>query len=214
MHAVIFDFDGTLLHSEAAWDKYLWPLCERTFPGITDDDFRHLTGGNTVQGYTYLSKHYDSFVSLEDYTKEIEAFIPALYKDAPLNEGVKELLVKIQRRGIPMGIATSSRRQWIEPSLHSHEIFNFFQTIVTLDDVQDPKPSPEPYLKAAANLSIAPTSCIAIEDSAHGVQSARAAGLYCIGYAYRGNTQNLQAANKLITQMSDIQISLIEEALS
>ena len=55
--------------------------------------------------------------------------------------------------------------------------------IVSREDVQNPKPAPDVYLHAASLVRAAPHRCVVIEDSATGAQAAKAAGMYCFGFA-------------------------------
>lgn len=183
MDAVIFDFDGTLLQSEQEWDTYLWPLVESTFPEATKKDFDHLLGMTTKQGYSFFAKRYQPVMDWTTYQSEIIRFIPKLYATAPMSDGVLELLMLLKKEGVPMGIATSSERNWVLPSLESHKILPYFDTIVTVDDVGNPKPAPDPYLLAANKLGVDPIRCIGIEDSSHGMKSVKSAGMKCVVYA-------------------------------
>jgi HAD superfamily hydrolase (TIGR01509 family) len=183
MDAVIFDFDGTLLQSEQEWDKYLWPLALRAFPGVTKEDFDHLLGMTNRQGYAFFSDRFEPAMDWQTYQQEILNFIPELYASAPLSEGVLDLLKLLKAEGVPLGIATSSQRSWIEPSLDSHDVRKYFDTIVTVDDVENPKPAADPYLLAARKLGVDPRRSIGIEDSKHGLQSVKAAGMKSIVYA-------------------------------
>ncbi len=183
MDAVFFDFDGTLLQSEQEWEKYLWPLAQRAFPDVTAEDFEHLLGMTNEQGYTFLSGRRGSIMDWDTYQQEILSFIPQLYESSSLSKGVLELLQNLQNAQIPMAIVTSSLRAWVTPTLTSHTIDHFFRAIVTLDDVQNPKPAADPYLLAAKQLGVDPTRSIGIEDSKHGMQSVKAAGMKCVLYA-------------------------------
>lgn len=204
MEAVIFDFDGTLLDSEREWDNYLWPLVQRTFPKVTWEDFSFFTGTTTRQGYAHFAALHEPTMDLRTYSQEIRSFIPELYQTARLNEGVRELLEALRREGTPMAIATSSERDWIMPSVRSHNIEEFFPAIVTLDDVERAKPHPEPYRLAASKLGVDPQQCAAVEDSVHGIQSAKAAGMTCVGFAYRDNAAQLHEADVCVRHFSDI----------
>ena len=66
-------------------------------------------------------------------------------------------------------------------SLKGAQLFDFFQSVVTADDVLNHKPNPDCYLKAAESLGFAPSQCVGIEDSVSGIKAAKAAGLFIIG---------------------------------
>jgi beta-phosphoglucomutase-like phosphatase (HAD superfamily) len=79
-----------------------------------------------------------------------------------------------------MAVATSSRSPHALSHLGTAGLLELFDTIVTRDDVTNPKPDPEPYLLAASRLGIAPAACLAIEDSHAGVRAAHGAGMQTI----------------------------------
>lgn len=184
MDAVIFDFDGTLLRSEEEWDKHLWPLVQETFPGATWEEFVPLQGMTTEQGYAHMAAQRKPIYSEKEYWDRVITFIPTIYQEAKLNEGVADLLEELWNENILMGIATSSLHGWIKESLRSHNIEKYFSTIITLADVAHPKPAPDPYILAAQRLTTDPYRCIVFEDSRSGVKAAKSAGMYCIGFEY------------------------------
>jgi putative hydrolase of the HAD superfamily len=206
----LFYFDGTLLDSEREWDKYLWPLVQRTFPGVTWEEFSFFTGTTTAQGYTHFAALFEPKLTFGEYSDVIRAFIPALYETAPLNDGVRALLMELRASNIPMAITTSSQRNWILPSIQSHGIKEFFSTIVTLDDVTKAKPDPEPYLLTAQKLGVDPASCLVIEDSVHGVKAAKAAGMTCIGFAYRDNANELHEADVCVKHFDEVTLEFLQ----
>ncbi len=78
--------------------------------------------------------------------------------------------------GVPFGVATSSQRKFVEMILPTTKWFNELAFVLTGDDVNQGKPHPEMYLKAAEHLSIEPGSMLVLEDSGNGAAAAVAAG--------------------------------------
>jgi HAD superfamily hydrolase (TIGR01509 family) len=103
-----------------------------------------------------------------------------LAEAVPVKAGVTELLNELDARRIPMAVATSSRSHHALSHLGTAGLLDRFVTVVTRDDVQNPKPAPEPYLLAASRLAVEPAACLAIEDSHAGVRAAHAAGLQTV----------------------------------
>ena len=98
----------------------------------------------------------------------------------PVKAGVHELLAELKARNIPTAVATSSRSPHALGHLGAAGLLDAFVTIVTRDDVTNPKPHPEPYLLAADRLGVDPRNCLAVEDSHAGVRAAHAAGMQTI----------------------------------
>jgi HAD superfamily hydrolase (TIGR01509 family) len=100
--------------------------------------------------------------------------------EVPVKTGAVEILGELKGRGIPMAVATSSRAHHALGHLGKAGLLDLFDTIVTRDQVTNPKPHPEPYLTAAERLGVSPVDCLALEDSHSGVRAAHAAGMQTI----------------------------------
>src|SRR5690606_38946113 len=87
---------------------------------------------------------------------------------------------ELRARGIPTAVATSSRNPHAEHHLGAAGLLELFDTVVTRDDVVNPKPHPEPYLTAAGRLGVDPGRCLALEDSHSGVRAGHAAGMQTV----------------------------------
>lgn len=91
--------------------------------------------------------------------------------------GASDLLCELNRREIPMAIASNSPSDYINQALHGLKFSPFFQETVGVDQVKNGKPAPDVYLQAAERLGVDPIHCLAIEDSLVGSQSALSAGM-------------------------------------
>lgn len=94
--------------------------------------------------------------------------------------GVTDTLVRANELGLLLGVASSSSRSWVESHLDHLGLREAFDAICCADDVARVKPDPALHLAVCAGLAVAPADCIAIEDSPHGIRSAKDAGLYCV----------------------------------
>ena len=94
--------------------------------------------------------------------------------------GVVDYIQDAKRRGLKLGVASSSSREWVEGHLRSREILGCFDCIRCGDDVSATKPDPEVYLSALEKLDARADEAFAIEDSPVGIAAARAAGLFCV----------------------------------
>jgi HAD superfamily hydrolase (TIGR01509 family) len=97
-----------------------------------------------------------------------------------LKAGVVELIDDLTRAALPFAIATSSRHTDVQANLQAVGLTDRFPIVVARGDYARSKPHPEPFLKAAEQLGIAPDYCLALEDSHHGVKSASDAGMMTI----------------------------------
>jgi beta-phosphoglucomutase-like phosphatase (HAD superfamily) len=94
--------------------------------------------------------------------------------------GVIELLDFLDDIGLPRAIAKSSRHQDVQHNLGLHRLIDRFGTVIARGDYSRGKPHPEPFQTAAERLGVEPGSCVALEDSQHGVRAASGAGMMTI----------------------------------
>lgn len=176
---VVFDLDGTLVNSEQLhYEAWLAALPSR---GITLDAERYATSFSGRPGLDIARHHLglaeDEAVALMDELRD------HFWQLAPgrlaLIPGLPELLARLA--GVPKAIATSARKREALRVLEMTGLLANFDAIVTVDDIVNGKPHPEPFLSAAALLGVAPERCLAFEDAPNGLRSARAAGMVCVG---------------------------------
>lgn len=172
--AVIFDLDGTLIDTERlAMSATVAAFEAMGFPA--DIDFLHqLVGKDMPSGERLIAARYRT-LDLEELDQRVAAAMQKeLLSGMPLKPGVRELLADIT---LPKVIVTSSSRASAARKVAQAGLCADFLHIVTLDDVDHPKPAPDPYLLAARLLGVPPARCIVFEDSEVGAQSAHAAGM-------------------------------------
>ena len=98
----------------------------------------------------------------------------------PEKPGVHEILEYLKKQGIPVALASSTRKAAVMEHLDRAGITSYFQKIICGDMVEHGKPAPDIYLKACEKLGVAPGQALAVEDSFNGIRSAYAAGLYTV----------------------------------
>lgn len=187
IQGIVFDFDGVLVDTE--WVIYCsWVrLYEREGCHIPLKEFNACLGS----GYSY----WDPGAYLEqltgktfDWKKENAVRQVEIERDLEqtgLMRGAAELLDFLEERSIPMAVASSSSRRWVEGWLRKLGIFDRFQGIFCRTDGFAVKPEPDLFLAAAECLRLQPKQCLVIEDSANGVMAAHRAGIPCIALPNR-----------------------------
>lgn len=181
---VLFDLDGTLVSTEGLKSKAHVETV-RALGGRVSTDIETLY--NKIVGWSH-EKTRDEFMRVagieateatrKHYTATYKSIYRALIEslDEPIS-GVREFLERLAVSGYRMAVVSSSTRPEMETVLERTRIRQFFDVLVSAEDVTHTKPSPEPYRRALELLSVQPDSAVAFEDSQAGIESALAAGL-------------------------------------
>lgn len=186
--AVIFDNDGLLLDTEEAWTRAEETLFARRDRVWTTEHKRSLIGASGPVAEAKLEGMLDLPGAGPGLMDELHDLVmeEVLQGVAP-RPGALELLAKLGAAGVPLGLASNSKRPFVERVLGGVGLLGDgspFGVVVTASDVEHPKPAPDLYLAAAAALGADPTRCAGLEDSPPGATSALAAGLFVIGVPY------------------------------
>jgi HAD superfamily hydrolase (TIGR01509 family) len=176
--AVVFDLDGTLIDSEALVREAHFAACKTIGVTMTDAQFLSLVGMHREANDAQLLNFYGPDFPLQRFIETTRSYIGV--RVAPLKPGAAELMDALDDLGAPYGLATSSRRPWVERHFTAHRLTDRFRAIITRTDCVNGKPDPEPYLRASAALNAAPGDVLAIEDSPAGIRSAHAAGCFTV----------------------------------
>jgi HAD superfamily hydrolase (TIGR01509 family) len=173
-HAVVFDLDGTLIDSEALVKEAHFAACAELGVTMTDAQFLALVGLHREANDIQLKGYYGEDFPLEAFIAATRAHVGD--RVAPLKAGAFELMDALDEMALPFGLATSSRRPWVDKHFAAHRLNERFRAVVTRQDVAEGKPHPEPYLHASKLLGFKTEDVLALEDSHAGVRSAHAAG--------------------------------------
>lgn len=175
--AVIFDMDGLLFDTEALWQEALLSAAAERSHDIPDEIYKKSIGVRRSQTRGLFLSHFGADFRFDDFHADWRRHFWLIAENKrALKPGAIELLDVLDQMRLPRAIATSSSRATVERHLTAHGLMARFDYIVSRDDCENGKPAPDPYLKAAERLGIAPRLCLALEDSHIGVRSASAAG--------------------------------------
>ena len=178
---VIFDMDGVLVDSHPihalAW-RGLFQQLGRT---VSDKDLEFILEGRKRDE---ILVHFLGPLSPQE-AQRYGAWKDELMQNAEpglkLVAGVAEFLQQLRTSGIAMSVATSASRGRTRRTLDRLQLSGNFSVVVTGDDVNAGKPSPDLFLMAAAQLNLLPESLLVVEDSVSGIEAARTAGMCTLG---------------------------------
>jgi HAD superfamily hydrolase (TIGR01509 family) len=218
LKAIVFDFDGVLVDSEPLhfqafaqvartigfhfdYQRYL-----ADFVGFDDrDSFRHML--------TELGKPADEQRIADLCARKQDAFADLARRGVPTIPGAIELVHEAAAK-MPIAIASGATALDIDLIIRGLRLRDCFEVIVAADHVRQSKPHPQTYALAVEQLAarhngldLTAAHCLAIEDTAFGIQSARAAGLLTLGLATTGPAENLHQAHRVEPSLAGVSLS-------
>ena len=178
--AVVFDLDGLLLDSEQVWDEVREALVRERGGRWHERAQADMMGMSSGEWSRYMHEE----LGVPDPPEEInrlvvERMLERYREQLPLIDGAVGAVRRLAERW-PLGLASSSNRPVIDTALELMGVADLFRTTVSSEEVGRGKPAPDVYLEAARRLGVRPQDVAAIEDSASGIRSAKAAGMRVI----------------------------------
>ena len=206
VRAVVFDLDGLLIDSEPlqawAWHEYV----ARFGAVMTPDVLARMLGLRAVDAVKIpiemLGLPVDEATALRDRD---DIFLAAVPGAIHAHTGAKELIDDLKQRGIPIALATSGHRRYVDLALASAELTGLFDEEVTAELVTRGKPHPDVYLRAAELLGMPADRCLALEDAPNGVTAAKAAGMRCLAIpGEHGSREGVAAADAVLESLAEV----------
>lgn len=205
--AFLFDFDGVITDSEPYVFEVLKQMIKDNFGiELPYSDINMTIGCSDRKVAEYIANEYHI-----DYSVELSEKLKKNYPDYYFEyEGIKpfpylrDLLSILKDRGRKVAIVSSTDRAHLEAALSRMGLSGFIDTIISGSDVQNKKPSPEPYLKGLEALSVDKQDAVVIEDSPTGIQSAVNAGIDCIGFEGSEVKQDTEKASIIIASYKEM----------
>jgi len=180
--AVIFDWDGTIADTTQAVVTSFQETLRRIGVEVGDAFIEKRIGIGAMNTFKEaleaVGKPYTERI-LEELVRHKIAAQVNLADTVTLFDGAIELLDSLRNK-VPIGLASMNNRKVILNLLRKMRIAEYFQVVITADEIEHPKPSPDIFLECARILDCSPERCVVVEDSVFGVEAARRAGMKCI----------------------------------
>lgn len=179
---VIFDLDGTLIDSMDVWEKIDIEFLEKRNISIPKDYIEKVNDMSFKEVAKYTIERFGLKEHEEDLIKEWNEMALFEYSNnIKLKPNVKEYLQKLKTNNIKIGLATSSPRELYEVVLKNNKIYDYFDTIISLQDVKRDKNYPDIYLLTAKKLEINIYDCVVFEDILVAINTLKKANFKVIG---------------------------------
>lgn len=222
LQAVIFDFDGVITDSEILHLRsFNEVLSQYGIKISTKDYYKEYLGYTDVDCYKILI----SRGLLKMGEEEIEGLVQqklAIFKKLAISEGriiegAREFLTMLKDNNIPMAICSGALLCEIELILDEAGLRSLFEDIVSSDQVKKSKPDPEGFvlslqrLNKARQAPITAEQCVVVEDSHWGLEAAKAAGMHTIGVTNSYDAEQLNLAEKIVDNLSELSMDDLHE---
>lgn len=176
---IIFDMDGILIDSERQSNEgWLWAAGQLgvDMPMWLIDSFK---GAPAELCCKFFDDYYKGVI---DYWEAKELRTQHVYKireteGIPVKKGVKDIFEYIRNNGLKCAVATSTRRESAEKTLHKIGVWDYLDAVVYGDEVERGKPEPDIFLRAAKAIGVNPSEAVVVEDSINGIKAGYAAGM-------------------------------------
>jgi len=207
LEAVAFDLDGVLIEGEEVWDAVRRQLVQTRGGRWAPEATAAMMGMSSPEWSRYMVEVLGVPMAPSAIVDETVAGVAARYAQAlPLVDGAVEVVRALAVRW-PLGLASSANRPIIELVLDRAELTGCFRATVSSEEVARGKPAPDVYLEAARRLGVAPGRCAAVEDSANGLRSASAAGMWVVAVPnrrYPPPPELVQAADLVVPDLRQL----------
>lgn len=205
MKGIIFDLDGVIIHTDhyhyLAWKK----MCDQFHLSFNEEINHKLRGVSRLDSLEIILDHNE--ITFSDEQKTLMTDIKnGFYKEflATLSEkdldiSIKDTLNQLKELGYKLSIGSSSRNAKF--ILKSIGLLDFFEVISDGTNIEESKPDPEVFLKAAKWMDLKPSECAVIEDAVAGLEAAKAGGMIAVGI---GDAKDSELADYQIDNVKDL----------
>jgi HAD superfamily hydrolase (TIGR01509 family) len=212
--AVVFDMDGVIADSEPTYREAINLVLAPTGHRMSDQQYEEVIGTSVHFTWRTILDTFGIAGDVEEYVRPYgRILLELLRRPLPPLPGVRELLLELRRRRLPVALATSSWRSWAEALLQATGLDGAFDAVVWREMVEHPKPAPDLFLRAAELVRVEPARCIVLEDTAPGLEAAKNAGMLAVQVRSASTALPPQPhADLVLDSLVDFPLSLLEEA--
>lgn len=205
--AMVFDMDGTVIDSNKLDYKAWQEVFKKHDVDLGYKEYTTLLGATSEE---IIKKYIDlNDDEIDNFIEKRESLFKKFVKEEGLYamEQIEDLLKQIKNSGIKMALATGAQREKLNYMMEIVDLRNYFDEIVTADDVEKGKPHPETFLKAAEKFNVSPDEVIVWEDAQKGVEAAKNGNFRCVAITTtNGSKEGLEKADVTIDTYKNIKL--------
>jgi len=220
LQAIVFDFDGVIADSEPLHLKaFQRALAEEGLTLDAGDYFTRYLGYDDVGVFEAVARDRElgwTTRHITDLVSRKGLKLQTLIDDGEILFPGAPAFIRAAAAEVPIAIASGALRHEIVQILEAAALDQLFHAIVASGDTPESKPSPGPYLLAVEKLqqragdTLDPRRCVAIEDSVWGLESARQAGLRCVGVTTSYAADELRGAELVVEGLHALTLPMLD----
>jgi HAD superfamily hydrolase (TIGR01509 family) len=209
--AVIFDMDGVITDSEPFYAEAINIVLAGHGHVLTTEDHRAIMGSSIDYTWEFVVSRFKLGGDVAQWKRLYDTAVVDILKVKPEPApGLYWLLDELEKRKVPIALATSSQLNWAQTITRKLKVEHRFRFIATADMVPHAKPAPDLYLFAAGKLGLPPADCLAIEDSPRGISSAKAAKMTAIAIRTPHTVgMDISKADRIISSLREFDFTLL-----
>lgn len=217
LKAVIFDMDGVIIDSEPMHHKAYYDMFNEVNIKVSKEFYESFTGQSTINICKRLCDHFSLNESPETLVglkrKHYKQFFES-NSSLTLIDGVLDLIKEYHSNGLTLVLASSAAMISINQIFERFELDQYFVAKLSGGDLKQSKPHPEIFIKAVQATGYTTNECIVIEDSTNGIEAAKSAGVYCIGFdSFHSKNQDYSKADLVIKDFNEINFNKINSII-
>lgn len=215
--AVLFDMDGVIIDSEPLHFEADEKLMTDLGYSVPDNYFASFIGISNPDMWKQVKDAFQMKESIDTLLELQKKINTQLLEDAVLEpiKGIRPLLESLKSNQIKTGIGSSSSTECIKQVVSKFNLNSHFDVLQSGEEVENGKPEPDVYLEVARRLNVMPHECVVIEDAHAGVNAAKKAGMFCIGYQNpNSGNQDLAKADWIVHSIEEIALSEINKRVA
>jgi HAD superfamily hydrolase (TIGR01509 family) len=210
--AVIFDLDGVIVDSEAAWGEIRERFTRDNGGTWKPEAVREMQGMSSVEWSRYMRDELGVPLQPNVISERVADRVGRLYAERlPLLPGAVDAVRSLSGEW-PLAVASSSNRNLIDLVVRLAGLADAFEATVSSEEVERGKPAPDVYREAARRLDVDPEACAAVEDSTNGLRSAHAAEMAVIAVPnqdFPPESTALELADATVKSLTEITPDLV-----
>lgn len=214
IQTVIFDMDGVIVDTEPVHHYAYVQHFRQLNIEVSPEMYASFTGNSTKNIYERLKETYNLAQDVQTLVETKRNLFNDAFdskEDLYLLDGVEDLIKDLYTNGMQLVLASSSANVTIERIFDRFNLHHYFTHKVSGEDFPKSKPHPAIFLKAAELAQTPVENCIVIEDSTNGIQAAKSADIYCVGYdSFHSKLQDYSKADRVITHFNELDFNTIK----